>query len=145
MSKRLERVYGAGPTTLLGTLAALSVSGAALVHFVASGPLIAVAVWFAGAIALHDLVLFPAYTLLDRRAARRLGQAINYVRVPTLLSALLGLVWFPLILRLGDTRYRRASGMDTHLFLGRWLAISAALFAGSALAYALNYTRRRRN
>ena len=56
------------------------------------GPL-SFAIFFAGAIVAHDLIAFPVYSLLDRdrRPGRRgtvelPGRAINYVRVPALLS-----------------------------------------------------------
>jgi len=143
VSRRLDAVYGGGPVLLLGMLAAFAVSGAALVYFVQSGPLVSVALWFGGAIVLHDLVLFPAYSLLDRGAARSLGGAINYLRVPTLLSALLFLVWFPLILGLSEERFRNASGMSTSVYLGRWLAVSAALFAISAVVVVVRRLRAR--
>jgi hypothetical protein len=59
------------------------------------------------------------------------------VRVPALLSGLLALVFFPLMLGLGDSTYHAASARHAHGYLSRWLAISGALFAISALAYAV--------
>jgi hypothetical protein len=68
-------------------------------------------------------------------AAARAG--IAYVRVPALLSGLLALVFFPLMLGLGDSTYHAASARHAHGYLWRWLAICGALFALSALAFAL--------
>lgn len=66
---------------------------------------------------------------------------INYVRVPAAFSLLLLLVWFPLILGLSSAAYRRASGLGTGPYLWRWLAVTGALFAASAVSYALRLRR----
>jgi hypothetical protein len=92
-------------------------------------------VWFVAAIVLHDLVLYPAYTALDR-AVQRLPINVNYLRVPALLSGLLFLAWFPLILEKDPGLYRSVTGIEPPDYLGRWLLITAVLFAGS-LAIAL--------
>lgn len=86
--------------------------------------------WFAGAIVLHDLVLYPAYTALDR-ALQRAPINPNYVRVPAILSGLLFLVWFPLILEKAPGLYRSVTGVPPPDYLGRWLLITAVLFGGS--------------
>jgi hypothetical protein len=71
-----------------------------------------VTLWFVGAALLHDLVLLPLYAVVDRAVMRGLGAAglrgwTPYVRVPAALSALLLLVWFPLISGMvGAERYR---------------------------------------
>jgi hypothetical protein len=100
-------------------------------------------VWFAGAIVLHDLVLYPAYGLLDR-AVQRTGVPINHVRVPALLSGLLFLVWFPLILERAPGLYRSVAGVEPPDYLGRWLLITAALFAGSLVVALLRRARKPR-
>jgi hypothetical protein len=51
--------------------------------------------WLAASAVLHDLLLLPFYGLLDRVGQRAAGPAVNYVRVPVLLSGLLLLVYFP--------------------------------------------------
>ncbi|MEV6108192.1 hypothetical protein AB0M28_26300 [Streptomyces sp. NPDC051940] len=103
----------------------------------------AVALWFVGAAVLHDLVLLPLYTALDRGAQQALGPGrVNYVRVPAVLSGLLLLVFFPLVLRVSDY-YERATLHDIDVYLARWLWITAALFALSAVVFAVRRTGRR--
>ena len=60
---------------------------------------------------LHDLVLLPFYSALDRAAQQATGSAINYVRVPAGLWLLLGLVFYPVIARRGDAAFHRVSGL----------------------------------
>lgn len=100
-----------------------------------------IGVFFVGAIVAHDFVLYPVYAFADRMM-RRLGVEhrpavpwINHVRVPVLLSALLLLMFFPLVFGLGERTYRAATGLDTGPYLGRWLLVTAALFASSGLLY----------
>ena len=99
--------------------------------------------FFVGAIVAHDFVLYPVYTLTDR-VIRRLGPGatkrpgppwINHVRIPALLSGLLLVMFFPLVLGLGERTYRSATGLDTGPFLGRFVLVAAVLFAGSGLSY----------
>ena len=59
----------------------------------------------------------------------------NYVRVPVGLSALLLLVFFPVICGKGEAPYTRVSGVDWEGYAARWLLVSAALFAGSGALY----------
>src|SRR2546423_985141 len=61
-----------------------------------------IAVWFAGAVILHDLVLFPLYAFADRLLTIPTGRrrqpriaALNYLRLPALGSALTLLVFLP--------------------------------------------------
>lgn len=107
-----------------------------------SGDWLGVVLWFVGAALLHDLVLLPLYSALDR--ALRAGTAARwtlYVRVPAVLSGLTLLVWCPLILGLPADRYRSATGLDPDVFLPRWLLITAVLFGGSALLLVLRLRR----
>ena len=90
---------------------------------------------------LHDFVLLPFYAVLDRLAAVRLRGAINYVRVPVALSGLLLLVYFPVILGKGEAAYTRVSGLQWEGYAERWLLVTAALFAGSALLYGVRGRR----
>ncbi|WP_436848620.1 hypothetical protein [Streptomyces asoensis] len=105
-----------------------------------------VALWWVGAALLHDLVLLPLYAAADRALLRGLGAAglrsrALYVRVPAALSALLLLVWFPLISGMVDVRYRSATGRSAEGYLDHWLLITAVLFGGSALLLALRLRR----
>lgn len=101
-------------------------------------------VWFAAAIIAHDLVLFPVYALADRllQAGARIGTApkvpvLNYVRVPAMGAALTLLVFLPGIIKQGAPTYLAATGQTQDPFLGRWLMLTAAMFAVSAVCYAV--------
>jgi len=155
---RFRRLYGESPLHLLALIASLLIAGAAIAGWFASftGPTIVnVLVWFLGAIVAHDLFLVPLYSALDRIAfGRRLGRrppapaarpsGVPYVRIPAMLSALVFLVFFPEILRLGDHAFFSASGFHQRVYLVRYLLTCSALFALSALAYALTLRRARR-
>ncbi len=149
--RRLLRWYGANPLHLLALLGCFALAGYAAALLIPSRPL-GVAVWFIGAVVGHDLLLVPLYSLADRSAmavirhrAPRLPAVpwLNYLRVPTGLSALLLLVWFPLILRLG-TRYQVSTTLSPNPFLWHWLAVSGALFLLSAAAFAVRLRTARR-
>ena len=142
----LRRRYGAGPLHLLATTASLAVVAYALLELLDRPGWPSVLLWLGGAVIAHDLVAFPLYSLLGllagRAAVSGAGPAVNYVRVPALLSAFALIAWFPLILGLSDDGYEAASGLETSPFLGRWLLLTAALFAGSGLVYAIVARRR---
>ena len=142
--RRLTRWYGANPLHLLALLACFALAGYAATQLVRSRPE-SVAIWFVGAVIGHDLVLLPLYSIADwsvlaaaRHRAPNLPAVpwINYLRVPAGLSALLLLVWFPLILRL-KTHYQASTNLSPDPFLWHWLAVTGALFLLSATAYAL--------
>jgi hypothetical protein len=139
--------YGAGPLHLLAHVIAFAIAGYAVAQIVRRGSEVNFVAWFAGAALLHDLVLLPLYSVLDhfarrgRPAPRPRRGAINYIRVPAAISGLLLLVYFPLIVGLSDRNYFAASGHHLHGYALRWLLISAALFAGSAVVYALRARR----
>jgi hypothetical protein len=67
---------------------------------------------------------------------------LNYVRIPVIFSLLLLLTFFPMILGLSERELHRASGLGTGPYLWRWLGVTGAMFAISAVVYAL---RTRRN
>lgn len=141
-------------TSLLHLLAhagALAVAAYAIVQIVRGGTVVNFIAWFAGAAVVHDLVLLPFYSLLDRlaRAPRRVRPArrvalINHVRVPALISGLLLLLYFPLILGLSDRNYFAATGHHLEGYARNWIEITAVLFAGSALLYAIRSRRAKR-
>ena len=146
-----RKVYGSNPLHLLVVIAGFALAG----YVVATIGLEAlwnpevwwqsIIVWFAAAIILHDLVLFPVYALADRllqlprRASTKQPRVpvINYVRVPALASGLTLLVFLPGIVEQGGPAYSTASGQTQERFLGRWLLLCAAMFALSAVAYAV--------
>lgn len=136
----LRRVYGAGPLHLLSTLASLALAAYAFTRIFAGAASQNVVAWLVGAVVAHDLIAFWLYTGLDRLARGRRVRGVNYVRVPAVLSGFAFIVYFPLILALGD-RYEGATTLSQDVYLGRWLALSGALFAASALLYALRARR----
>lgn len=137
----LRRIPLGSPLQLLLLLCSFALAGYAGVRMLADD-WFGVALWFVGAALVHDLVLVPLYAGVDRvlvRGAAAAGrrERVGYVRVPAALSALLLLVWFPLISGNQEERYRSATGRSADVYLGHWLLLSAALFAGSALVLAV--------
>jgi hypothetical protein len=146
--RRLLHWYGASPLHLLAMVACFALAGYAAARLVPDRPL-GVAVWFLGAVVGHDLLLVPLYSLADRSAVAVMRHRapplptvpwINYVRVPAALSALLLLVWFPLILRF-PRGYHISTGLSADPYVWHWLAVTGALFLLSAAAYALRLRR----
>lgn len=143
----MRRRYGAGPPHLLGHLALLGVTAYALsrafqLRF-APEPL-NLAAWLIGGAILHDLVLLPAYTALDAAAIRTLhAPLLNHLRVPFVLSACVFIVYAPRILDRQPRNVLNALGVAPPDYLRRWLLLTAALFMGSLLLYALRATRAR--
>ncbi|GLW03371.1 hypothetical protein [Streptomyces lavendulae] len=145
-----RRRYGASPLHLLLVLASFALAAYAGLRLF-EGDTLGVAVWFVGAALLHDLVLLPLYSVTDRAAqalfTRGAGAgrttprvSVNYVRVPAFISGVLLLVWWPLVLRRVE-HYTAATALPADGFLGRWLLITAALFAASAVVLVVR-TRR---
>ena len=155
--RRFRAHYGAGPLHLLTLLASFAIAGAAVAGwFERPGDVATVLVWFAAAIVIHDLVLLPLYSLLDRIAFRwrgepdaraqrtasvRLVNPTPYIRIPAILSGLLLLVFFPVILGLGAQTELAASGIAERGYLARWLLATGVMFALSGAAYAVAATR----
>lgn len=148
-----RRRYGAGPLHLLAHLAAFVIAVYALAQIVSGGRAVNFVAWFVGAAVLHDLLFFPLYSGLDRLARRGASgrqhevPVINYIRVPGLISGLLLLVYSPVILGLAERNYLRATGHHLQGYARNWLLITAAMFTGSAVLYALRlrrHARRRR-
>lgn len=128
--------YGSTPLHLLAHLVWILIVGWALLKLLDVRPLVYVLAWLVGAIALHDFVMLPFYGLLDRLGRVSLGGAINYVRVPVVLSGVLLLTYFPIIAGRGEAQFSRVSGAGyDESYLGRWLLISAGLCALSAVLY----------
>jgi len=128
--------YGASPLHLLAHLAALALAAWALLQALQLGGWQRIALWLVGAIVLHDVILWPAYTTLDRLARRgRPAGWANYVRVPVGISALLLLAFFPVICAKGEGTYTRVSGESWDGYAARWLLVSAALFLVAGALY----------
>lgn len=141
VQQRFLRLYGASPLHLVGQLACFAVAAYAALQLLGARPA-AVLLWFVGAAVLNDVLLAPLYLLVDRSGRRRRGFPTwwNHVRVPAAISLLLLLVWFPEIARRSRS-YPRLTGLDASVYLGRWLAVSGALFVLSALAFGLGRLR----
>jgi hypothetical protein len=150
--KRFRALYGAGPVNLVVLVLSFAIAGAAVAGwFQRPRDVATVLEWFAAAIVLHDLVVVPLYSLIDRlvlgvlparvrRARHRtiVGRVNStpYLRIPVLLSALLFAVFFPVIFGLGAQTELSASGIAESGYLARWLIASGVMFALSGVAYA---------
>jgi hypothetical protein len=120
----------------------LALAGWAVLQLVDARRADNVLLWFLGALVLHDVLVLPLYAGIDRLAAGRLrGAGVNHVRVPAGLSLLLFVVWFPTLLGLSDATFGRVAGFTREDALGSWLALTAALFALSALVWLLRGRR----
>lgn len=139
-----RRRYGSTPLHLLLHLALFAVAAWVVLRVAGAREARNVALWFVGALVLHDLVLLPFYSLLDR-AGRRVarGATINYVRVPALLSGLLLLLFFPPMLGRNDGSFARVAGEEPTGYLERWLIVTAVLFAGALALSVLRLTKGR--
>ena len=135
--ERLRAAYGASPLHLLAHLVALPLAGFALLGVLETPNAARVLVWLAASVVLHDFVLLPFYGALDRLGRRAAGRAVNFVRVPALLSGLLLLVFFPVIAGKGASTFEGVSGLEQEGYLARWLLIGAVLFAVSGAVYLL--------
>ncbi|MDN3358611.1 hypothetical protein [Actinomadura sp. DC4] len=146
--------YGAGPLHLLALIGCFALAGYAALRTLANPSWPVMLAWFGGAVIGHDLVAFPLYALADRSLTRALralwprrtatppaGQVtvpvVNHIRVPALGAGLLFLLFFPGIVRQGAATYTYATGRTQQPYLGRWLILVAAMFAVSAVVYAV--------
>ncbi|PRX45428.1 hypothetical protein B0I33_10991 [Prauserella shujinwangii] len=145
MAGRPHLRYGAGPWHLAAVLGALALAGYA-VFLVSDAPALPrIALWFAGAVVLHDLLLFPLYTVADR-ALGRVSASVslrNHLRVPVLASGLLLLLFLPGIAEHGSGTYLAATGQTQEPFAERWLLLTAGFFAASGLVFAVRVLKRR--
>jgi hypothetical protein len=155
--KRFRSLYGAGPLHLLALLASFAIAAAAVIGwFERPRVVVNVLEWFVAAIVIHDLVLLPLYSLLDRIALGGLGkrgvraqhaaapELVNptpYLRIPAILSGLLLLAFFPVIFGLGHQTELSASGIAESGYLARWLLATGVMFAISGVVYAVAVAR----
>ena len=139
--------YGSSPQHLLAMLLCFALGAyAVFLAFAEAGlpVVVKIAIWFVGAALAWDLLLGPLMALVDRAVSplRRVG-ALNHVRVPLLGSVLLLLVWAPVVLQRSEGVFRSKAGLGQDPFLGRWLAVTAVLFAVSGAVYAVGRLRAR--
>ena len=133
----MRRLYGSSPLHLLAHAVVLPLAAFAILQLVGVRSADNIALWFAGAVILFDFLLFPASLAADRAIQHAAPRAINHVRVPAGLSALLLLVYFPLILGRSAGTFEGVSGLELEGYAARWLLVTAGLFLISAVAYAI--------
>jgi hypothetical protein len=124
---------------LLAHLALLPVCAWALVQVFdvsSSKAAMGVAIWLVAAAIIHDLLVVPVYSGLDRVARSALrGARVNYVRIPAGLSLLLLCVFWGTIGGKGAGAYHAVSGRSFAGYGTRWLLVTAVLFATSGVIY----------
>ena len=151
----IRRVYGAQPLHLLAAIASFAIVAAGVAGwFQAGSDPRGILLWVLGSGAAFEWILLPLAWILDRIAlGSRAGDGSlrprvgprnrAYVRVPALLSALLLLVFAPLIFRADTPTFEATTGITPPDYLARWLLATAAMFVISAFAYALSLRRAR--
>jgi hypothetical protein len=153
---RIRRFYGAQPLHLLATIISFAIVAAGVAGWfqLGSDPR-GILLWALASGVAFEWILLPIAWLLDRIALgswfggrdprpRLLTRNRAYVRVPVLLSALLLIVSAPLIFRADTPDFEATTGLTPPDYLARWLLATAAMFAISALAYAVSLRRARR-
>jgi hypothetical protein len=153
MGRRFRDSYGARPVHLLSGLAALALSGYAILELFHRAKPLEITEWLVAAILLHDFVLLPVYSVIGRLAYGGLGvggpghedrlEALNHLRIAVFLAVLPLFIWAPLIFGLGERRYHLDTGLTTDVYLGRWLLYSGLICVGSALLYFVRIARAR--
>ena len=133
----MRRLYGTSPLHLLAQLALLPLCAWALLQMLDGRAAARIAIWLVACVVVHDLLVMPLYSGADRALRSVAGAAVNHVRVPAALSLLLLVVVWGTIAERGEPASRRVSGREFDGYATRWLLVSAALFAGSALLYLL--------
>jgi hypothetical protein len=155
-----RRVYGSNPLHLLAHIGVFFIAGWAISQILGAGFAINWIAWFLGAALLHDLLLLPLYSTIDRGLiatvrppgasigddpdhATRRPSPLNYLRVPAVVSGILLLVYFPLILGYASKNYQHDTGHALAGYTRNWSLICAGLFLFSALIYAVRVIRSR--
>ncbi len=145
-----RRFYGENPLHLLAMIGCFALAGYVVSMVYTDPSAYGLLVWFLGAVIGHDLVMYPLYALADqplvvtRWARRKLlpphpprVPAINHLRVPTLGSAVLLLIYLPTITQHSADAFLFAAGHPMAGQYQNWLLITAILFLTSAVLYAL--------
>jgi hypothetical protein len=133
----MRRLYGASPLHLVAHLALLPLCAWAVIELLGARQAANIVAWLVAAVVLHDFVVLPLYSGADRAMRRAAGARINFLRVPAALSLLMLVVFFGTIGERGEGAYRAVSGLGYDGYAMRWLLVSAALFAASALVYGI--------
>lgn len=142
-----RRWYGAGPVHLFVHLVAFAIVVLPLDRIFSSGGGVrTLLIWYLGLVIAHDLVFVPAYTGMDRlfraisarlpRSPRAGPPLINHVRAPVVISAVLLIVYLPLISGGSDSTYFALSGHHLTHYVRNWLLITTGLFLTSGFIYA---------
>lgn len=133
-----RRRYGSGPVHLLAHLIVLPLAFWAILKVADFRNFKDVAVWFVAGLLLHDMVVLPLYSGLDRLAQRarvRGVPAVNFLRFPAVISGLTFIAFSGVITGKSDGAFAFVSGIELEGYLGRYLMLVAALFALSALLF----------
>jgi hypothetical protein len=143
--KRFRRLYGAGPVHLAAMTGCTAVAAYALLKVLQESGTKGILFWFAVSVVGWDFIAWPLCAVVDRLAVRAYQRHqgrrpaavpwINYIRVPTVISVVLLLLFFPLIFRLNNPYYQALTGFNENIYIVNWLVVTGALFAGSTLAY----------
>ncbi len=133
----MKPLYGRGPLHLAGHLVFFALAAYALAQIAGMDNAWRVVAWLVGAVVLHDFLLWPLYTAADRVAP-------HVLRVPAVLSLVVGLVYLPMLGERGEGAYRRVSGLDWSGYLQRWLVLTAVLFAVTGLVVLVRRSAARR-
>lgn len=150
--KLIPRLYGSSPAHLVASVVGLVIAAFGIVRIFAFTNPWSVVLWLVAAIVLHDVVLLPVYTLVRRmlvgllgveRDRRRRVPILAHLVVPTVVSGLLLLVWFPLVFGLGADVFTSVSKTSNDPYASRWLLITAGVYLFSALVYAVRAVRAR--
>lgn len=150
MSRLFRHEYGATPLHLALGLGSFGFAAFAVWQLSALPAIGRILLWLAVGVVAHDFVLVPIYSaigktgiaiskwtshLLPRSTEDGAIDVLNHIRVPALISAILLIMFFPLILGVAAEDFGRTTGLTTSIYLGRWLAITGVLFGASGLAY----------
>lgn len=148
-----RRLYGASPLHLFAHLVVFAIVAFALDRIFSGGHVKVLLIWYLGLAIGHDLIFVPAYTGLDRvvraTTARlplptvRQVPLINHLRAPAVISALLLIIYFPLIAHRNDGWFFDVSGHQLTHYGRNWLLITALLFLGSGIIYSARVVRAR--
>jgi hypothetical protein len=138
----MRRRYGSTPLHLLAHGLLFVLFAYVALQLTDARGLRSILTWFVGALILHDIVLLPFYSALDRIGRRATPRgAVNYVRVPVAMSLLFLLLFYPPILGRNDGSFGNVAGVEPSGYLERWLLVSAALFAVAAILYVVRLRR----